>query len=316
MAIKVWNASGLTGGSAGKLDSFAVGTLTTGDRAHVVDGGKFYFYVYDSTATAAENSPLVIRPDSYVSGGNWVLAASPYGDLAIMPEVVSGLPLEGNISGGDISRASNTTLTITPISCLDSGQTTKLYTSHNTTFTVPHTGSIAANTIYNIFLVKLASGGTFEFRSYPTEAAVASDAAVSKHRWVGFWLTNGSSQLCIGLQISDLFIFGKASETVITGSLTTSFATYSHAAIVPASRIREIMYGVNGTAGTVSGSLDGTNIESFVGYSGGAEADTSSAAWGSLAHTGDGFMPFLATRQFKSSDAGTDLLVHKVRVRR
>jgi len=320
MGIKRWNRTVLTGGGATALDGIAIASLTDGDRADVVveaDGNKYYFYVFDSAATDAESSPNVIRPDDYSTAGVWKLASSPYGDLQVQVEVVSGLPINGNITGGDISRASNTTLTVSPITCLDSGLTTKLYKSTDTTFTVPHTGSLSANTIYHTFLVKLAVGGTFEFRTYTTEAAVASDADVSKYRWIGAWLTNGSSQLVQGLQVGDLFTFGKASETIITGSLTTSYATYSHSSLLPTSRVREIEYGVNGAEGIVFSSLDGTNLEEYIGYSyvADGQGDTQQGAFGHC-RPHAGLMPFTTARQFKSSASGTDLLCKKVRWKR
>lgn len=73
MAIKTWNATALTGGAARALDAIPVASLTDGDRAFVSVSGTLYYYEYDSAATDAETSPSVIRPDDFVSAGNWVL---------------------------------------------------------------------------------------------------------------------------------------------------------------------------------------------------------------------------------------------------
>jgi len=74
MPYTTYNCDALTGGAARALDSLSVGDLTTGDRAVIAVSGEFLYFVYDSTATAAENvstHPYVVRPDDYSSGGNW-----------------------------------------------------------------------------------------------------------------------------------------------------------------------------------------------------------------------------------------------------
>ena len=232
MGIGIWHKFALTGGGATALDGIATASIADSDVCHVYAAGKYYYMVFDADATDAESSPNVIRPDDYSTAGVWKIGGSPYGDVQAQPEIVAGLPITGGVTGGTITRASNTTLTITPVTCLDSGLTTKLYTSTNTTFTVPHTGSIAANTIYHIYIVKLISGGTFEFRTYTTETAVASDAAIDKYRWVGICFTNGSSVLINTIQKNDTLQFF---DTYSTGNLPTS-GTVSWASIVPADR--------------------------------------------------------------------------------
>ncbi|MBC8469101.1 MAG: hypothetical protein H8D56_06480, partial [Planctomycetes bacterium] len=74
MPYTTYNCDALQGGAARALDSYGVATLTTGDRAIVALSGTVYYFVYDSTATAAETvaaHPYVIRPDDYSAGGNW-----------------------------------------------------------------------------------------------------------------------------------------------------------------------------------------------------------------------------------------------------
>ena len=74
MPYTTYNCDALQGGAARALDSYGVATLTTGDRAIVALSGTVYYFVYDSTATAAETvaaHPYVIRPDDYSTEGNW-----------------------------------------------------------------------------------------------------------------------------------------------------------------------------------------------------------------------------------------------------
>lgn len=64
----------LTGGVAGALDELSVASLSDNDIAIVTVGTQIiYIYLYDADATAAESSPNVIRPDDYVTQGNWEL---------------------------------------------------------------------------------------------------------------------------------------------------------------------------------------------------------------------------------------------------
>ena len=80
MPYTTYNCTALTGGASRALDSYTIAgsatqtALATGDRAIVAVGAKLYYFVYDSTATAAENvstHPYVVRPDDYSSEGNW-----------------------------------------------------------------------------------------------------------------------------------------------------------------------------------------------------------------------------------------------------
>lgn len=71
----------LNGGTAGCLDALDITgagapnskDLATDNGALVIVGGNMYVYEYDSAATGAEDVPVIIRPDDYSSGGNWIL---------------------------------------------------------------------------------------------------------------------------------------------------------------------------------------------------------------------------------------------------
>jgi len=264
MAVTLYNCTALTGGAARALDSYSVANLVNGDRAMVVTGGKFYFYIYNSTGTAAENSPLVIRPDNYSTGGNWELAGSPYGDLAIMPQIVSGLSITGGITGGDVTVSGNT-MTITPTTCLDSGLTTKLYTSANATCVIPS----VANTDYYGFLVKLVSGGTFEFRPYTTLAGVASDTQVDKSRLISYCKTDGSGVVMPFRQVAESYTFTTSAMPTVTASMTTSFVSYTLSTIIPVTIFETIKLQATDIAaiGFVA-SYDGTDTASWLNYGG------------------------------------------------
>jgi len=71
-AVRVRAYTCLTGGTTGCLDKTSVSSLNNTDLSIVYDlsGGKVYMYEFNSTGTAAESSPTVIRPDDYSSAGN------------------------------------------------------------------------------------------------------------------------------------------------------------------------------------------------------------------------------------------------------
>lgn len=256
MGIGIWHKFALTGGTATSLDGIAIASLTNNDVCHVHAGGTYYYYVFDATATDAESSPTVIRPDDYSTAGVWKLGASPYGNLQVQPSIVSGLAIEGGITGGNVTVSGNT-LTITPTTCLDSGLTTQLYTSANQTVVIPS----VANTNYFVFLVKLAVGGTFEFRAYTTLAGVASDGDVSKYRFITWAQTNGSSVVRPFIQTAGRYSFTTSSRPIIAASLTTSFVSKTISTIIPTasgifSRLK--LLAVGSGSGLLAISHDGT----------------------------------------------------------
>lgn len=72
-------ANALTGGAARALDSYLINDpvkpLADKDIAHVIVGGKIYFFRFDATATDAEDvvtHPYKVRPDDYSTAGVWI----------------------------------------------------------------------------------------------------------------------------------------------------------------------------------------------------------------------------------------------------
>lgn len=92
MAVnKSWAKTGLTGGTSDDLDGIAVALLSDDDFAYVRDGDNSYEYKYDSSSTASEDSPYVIKPDDAGSSGRWILQ-QPFGangeNLLLNPEFI------------------------------------------------------------------------------------------------------------------------------------------------------------------------------------------------------------------------------------
>jgi hypothetical protein len=74
---------GLTGGATGDLDSLDITGASAPNTYDLIEGDtaivttivgtavNYYIYVFDASATDAESSPDIIRPDDYASAGVW-----------------------------------------------------------------------------------------------------------------------------------------------------------------------------------------------------------------------------------------------------
>jgi hypothetical protein len=84
--VGIYGFVGLTGGSSSSLDGQSCVGLLTNDIALGIDAnGYFYLYYYNSTASAAELYPGVIKPDDITSCGangygRWLLNPRTYSD--------------------------------------------------------------------------------------------------------------------------------------------------------------------------------------------------------------------------------------------
>lgn len=75
-----YGATGLTGGTSGKLDAIDVtlDAVDNADVATVYTNGVVYFYYFNASSGAAESSPDTIKPDldsgvAYSGDGRWIL---------------------------------------------------------------------------------------------------------------------------------------------------------------------------------------------------------------------------------------------------
>jgi len=228
MAIKVYNCTALTGGGVRALDAISQAVLTNGDRAITLENGKLHVHAYNSSSTAAESSPGVVRPNDYASSGVWENQSSPFGDIG--PTITATVPIDGDIRGGDVTVSGNT-LTITPTSCKDSTGQVALYTGSNKTCVLPGTN----NGDFYIFIVRLVSDSSCEFRAYTTYAGPSSDAQIDKWRFVSFAKNNGSGVTMPFIQLGDRIDWiTSTNRPVLTTSTTDSFVSYNLGAVLPA----------------------------------------------------------------------------------
>ena len=225
---------------------------TTYDFPDVVAGSDGYSYRcvgtsvvgVDPTADDGTNwvkmaTPLASETEA-LAGTETAKAVSPATALAMirakaLPSPPSGVDVTGGVFGFNLSKTGANQVTVSKGSCLDSTLTVPLALTADTAVAIP----AVANTCYHIFVVKL-TGGTFEVRTYTTEAGVASDGAVSSWRWVGFVITNSSAQVPNFAFYDDTFEYlDMPGLAVFSGSdiSATPFLLNYSAAGIPTSRV-------------------------------------------------------------------------------
>lgn len=153
---------------------------------------------------------------------------------------------KGYINGGAVARASNTTLTLAAVEASDSTNTANISLSSGVTIDMGvvgvngiDTGAIAASKMYAIHVigdsmgVKASAGIISLSASAPT-----LPAGYDMFRQVGWWPSNGSSQLIVGYSSgngnSRKFIYDGVVATSVTAGAATSFTAIDLSNIVPA----------------------------------------------------------------------------------
>jgi hypothetical protein len=216
-----------------------------------------------------------------------------------------------HIVGGDITKTSDHVLTISACACWDSTYSDYLETTSSDTVTI----ASDANTLYNIFIVRLVADDSIEFRAYEVESDIDADADVNTYRWLMEWSNDGSGVLRPGYSVGDYKLWSRASKSVISAGVTTSFAIVDHTTQINTDRAELIHYGANSASVEtfVTASLDGTYVAWTVSRTI-ATNDMSYIAWGQ--DMPGHFVPFSADVKFKADSGTVNLLVHQVKYRR
>jgi hypothetical protein len=326
---KAWKKAGLTGGTADDLDGLSVGDLTTGDFAVTFEGGVRYWHEYDSTATAAEDSPNVIRPDDYSSGGNWELQ-DVQGVLGAPP---SGVEIQGNVTGLELAiNAADPAndIDIAAGICMDStnSATISLATAITKRIEVAWVadtnnggmlnGAVAANKIYHVYALLKDSDASVDagFLLDGDDIDTYKPAGYSKYRWLGYVRTVAGPALAKFLQTGDKCLYAHAGDWLFdTGIGSGSWNTVTYTDWLPTSRVKEILYGVRDAAtdGVIRATDDGTNTSAVIGYSNTSDiSDTGSEAWGNSWYNSGVWLPFYEDRKFRSNTGTLTLMIHGV----
>lgn len=170
----------------------------------------------------------------WLSPGEWVDI-----DRYIAPDISSAVPIGNDIRGFDITKTGANQITIFAGSCLDSTGLIPLSTATSKTATVPST----ANTPYYIFVVKLVSDGSCEFRLYTTEAAIESDTQVSAWRKLDYCRTNGSNNCSDFVSVGGWHYNILATDSVTQSGVTTSPTAMSLSVQVPVDLVEMLLPG-------------------------------------------------------------------------
>ena len=310
MGIGRYNATALTGNVERSLDSYPQTGIPHGSRAETLENGKLYVHVFNSASTAAHSSPGIIRPADYSGPGVWENQSSPFGDIG--PTITATVPMQGDIRGGGTTVSGNT-LTIAPCSCKDSTGLIPLYTGVDKTVIL--TGTV--NQLFHIFMVRLVSDGSVEFRAYTTEAGVESDAQVDAWRWIDFWKNNGSGVSIAGLsRDGEHWNLDPTENYILAGYLTGGSPTLIDCApYLPVAHVSHVMLG--GISNTTS--VEAVDIKNSAGQVISGFLPTSSnlgIRWNQVGYNSV-FVPFANDLYYVGgSSYTTKPNIHAVRLRR
>jgi len=218
---------------------WAVGT--TYNAPTIVAGSNGIRYACVGTDVLADNPVTSVT-------GNWVPLT--FDSTTLFPVISATTPKKDDIRGGDVTVSGNV-LTITPCSCMDSTGKISLYTSVNKTVTLAST----VNQAFYTFIVRLVSGGSFEFRAYTTMAGVASDAAVNAYRFHGYAKNDGAGATMPYMQYGDNMWFNGTAFPILTSTPTTSWVSYSISAVIDNTVFKLIT--IKSASGAISVSYNG-----------------------------------------------------------
>lgn len=85
---RIYCATGLTGGTEGKLDTIDGVNLIDKDMAIAIDQTTVYLYALDEDSGAAESSPTVIAPDTNPTTKRWILQSLHVNDITIADDII------------------------------------------------------------------------------------------------------------------------------------------------------------------------------------------------------------------------------------
>jgi hypothetical protein len=244
------------------------------------------------------------------------------GDIG--PTISSIVPIYGDIRGGDVFKIAPNTLSVEPVSCMDSTGIVALYTSLDKLVSIPST---PINQIYHIFVVRLVSDGSIICKAYTTEAAASSDLTINAYRWLDFWFTNGSGVCRDGASKNGTHWWSRFTENMITGfmSAPAGITTPSNVSLyVPVSHVDTILMGAqNNTSNTnisFSG-VSGTSMTSMVSTDPTLSLSGQSNEWGHSWYKSD-FFPVIGNDIYWGNGDTVDdvnntrLAIHAVTLRR
>jgi len=130
-------------------------------------------------------------------------------------------------------------------------------------------GSVAAGTVYNRFLIKRSDTGVVDWGWDTSLVAANRPASYDSYRWIGWDITDASANLVPCDWIGDgkyLDMWFRAKHTVATGLTSQTFTVQSLSACIPSEINCEAMFTMHGNSNPyVYLSNDGTNAKEIFG---------------------------------------------------
>ena len=301
--MKVWNCDSLTSGAFG-LTAIKTSNLSDGDVALTVlddSAATSYWHRYFAANTAASNSPTILRPQDFVSSGNWVGGQISAFALGTTP---TNATLSGGVSGFDFALGTDAShdLDFAPGFCRDStngfelsstATITKVFDAGSAwTAGTGNAGMLdgsallySAGEYIDLYALLKTSDSSVDFGGLPAGGdivtALASISGYDYYRWIGFARVNSADNFCGFTMDGDTITYSQASENVVvSGITTTSFVALSWSDVCPVARVNMVLPGVTNTTNQhLVFSADGTNTSgSAIGWSSGT-GDTGVSAW-------------------------------------
>lgn len=286
--------------AAAVVESFPI--LASGDEGKVLVVATPYSDGYTLTTKAGLDSPsftgIPTAPTASVGTNTTQIATTAFvldNAPEALPGVVSGVNIEGNLYGLDITTSSQV-ITVTKGSAMDSTGVVSLELESNDTWTVASTNNLEQY----IFLVKL-NNGSIDVKAYSTYAGAASDVGVNitHYRFLSWAKNNGSGVLMPYQQVGERVDWTLITNSpLVTGSVPTSYTSYNIGAIIPVTLCSSIGIKNNSSGDGLYVSLDGTTDYRY------------------LAILRDTDIPAVATIYLKSPGTGPALIITSITLRR
>ena len=259
-----------TGGGASAMDGIDGDTLVDKDLCFVFDGSDSYFYRLDASSGAAESDPEIIAPDLNAGTKRWILQKAYPSELPA--KYITGLVPSNNTTDSDHD------IDISPGECRDTSDTVDMTLSSTLTKQIDaawavgtnagglDTGTVAANTIYHVWLIKRSDTGVVDALFSTSGSSPTMPANYDYKRWLGWVRTDSTPAIITADWIGNgnqLEMWFKARQELATGLTATSYTIQSVIGYIPSGITCDALFGGYSTVGGdhILISSDGTNMK-------------------------------------------------------
>lgn len=285
-----------TGACTLDVDSLGVKSIKSTDggdpAANEIYAGSYSWFQYDGTywqlifpSMSSLSAPSVTIPAA--SGAYKALTVNNAGTAYTLdyPRVVppSGVENEGNIIGFTMSNGTDADhdIDIATGSCFDSAGVNPLISGTVVTKQIDadwvagsdagglldySVAPVAANTIYDLYLLRKDSNGTVDagFLSNSRSIGPYLPSGYTSVRWIGYVYTDASANIVPFSQVVDWVTFVSA-QSVATGLNSATYSTVDIGEVIPSGRVSEIVprVGFDTALGDAFLSVSGTDFDIY-----------------------------------------------------